>query len=82
LHKGSIALHGVSLTVNEVKGATIQVCLIPETLRKTNLKLFQVGDLINLETDLNVKSLLKTFDNKELLKKLSEQIRLSESEFL
>ncbi len=82
LQKGSIALHGVSLTVNEVKGATIQVCLIPETLRKTNLKLFQAGDLINLETDLNVKSLLKTFDNKELLKKLSEQIRLSESEFL
>ena len=82
LQKGSIALHGVSLTVNEVKGATIQVCLIPETLRKTNLKMFQVGDLINVETDLNIKSLLKTFDNKELLKKLSEQIRLSESEFL
>ncbi len=82
LQKGSIALHGVSLTVNEVKGATIQVCLIPETLRKTNLKMFQVGDYINIETDLNIKSLLKTFDNKELLKKLSEQIRLSESEFL
>lgn len=82
LNKGSIALHGVSLTVNEIRQNQIQVCLIPETIKKTNLSLFRAGDYINLESDYAIKSLLKTFENKELLKRISEQIGLNEGKSL
>jgi len=49
--KGSVALNGVSLTVNEVEDLHFSVCLIPETLRRTNLARLQVGDLVNVEVD-------------------------------
>src|SRR5690606_34790436 len=35
--KGSVSLKGVSLTINEVKDGKLSLCLIPETLRRTNL---------------------------------------------
>jgi riboflavin synthase len=50
-NKGSVALNGVSLTVNFVDGNKFGVCIIPETLRKTNLAEFSVGDFLNIETD-------------------------------
>lgn len=49
--KGSICLNGVSLTVNEVHGDIIEVCLIPETLRRTNLADIAVGSQVTLEVD-------------------------------
>ena len=49
--KAYIALNGVSLTVNEVKGSEIKLCLIPKTLEKTNLSDIQVGDKLNFEVD-------------------------------
>ena len=49
--KGSIAVHGVSLTVNEARGAEFEVNLIPHTLAVTTLKDLQVGDRVNLEVD-------------------------------
>ena len=49
--KGSIAVNGVSLTVNEVKDEHFSTCLIPETMKRTNLSKLQVGDLVNLEVD-------------------------------
>jgi riboflavin synthase len=49
--KGSIAIHGVSLTVNTVIGDVISVCLIPETQKRTNLSALKVGDLVNIEPD-------------------------------
>lgn len=55
--KGSITLHGVSLTVNEVEGPNISVCLIPETQKRTNLTSLQVGQTINLEPDYMAKAL-------------------------
>jgi riboflavin synthase len=55
--KGSIAIQGVSLTVNEVTASTLSVCLIPETLEITNLKALQVGDTVNLEADYFAKAL-------------------------
>ncbi len=75
LKKGSIALQGVSLTVNEFKDSKVQVCLIPETIRKTNLASLQPGDPIHIETDLNVKSFLKILENEELIKKISAQVQ-------
>jgi riboflavin synthase len=50
--KGSIALNGVSLTVNEVDGQRFGVNLIPYTLTHTTWGDRQPGDLVNLEVDL------------------------------
>lgn len=50
--KGSIAVHGVSLTVNEVAGARFHVNLIPHTLDVTTLKAARPGARVNLEVDL------------------------------
>ncbi len=49
--KGSIAVHGVSLTVNAVRGAEFEVNLIPHTLAATTLRHLRVGDGVNLEVD-------------------------------
>ena len=49
--KGSIAVHGVSLTVNAVRGAEFEVNLIPHTLAATTLRHLKVGDRVNLEVD-------------------------------
>ncbi|HYR00190.1 MAG TPA: riboflavin synthase, partial [Casimicrobiaceae bacterium] len=50
--KGSIAVHGVSLTVNGVSGARFHVNLIPHTLDVTTLKALRPGARVNLEVDL------------------------------
>lgn len=50
--KGSIALNGVSLTVNQLNGNEFSVNLIPHTLLITNLKNLRAGSRINLEVDL------------------------------
>lgn len=49
--KGSVALNGTSLTVNEVDGATFGVNIIPHTKSVTTWGQAQVGDAINLEID-------------------------------
>jgi riboflavin synthase len=49
--KGSVALDGVSLTVNEVEGDTFTVLIIPHTLAVTTLGALRVGDPVNLEID-------------------------------
>lgn len=49
--KGSIAVNGVSLTVNEVNGVEFTVNLIPHTLAATNLGELRAGDKVNLEVD-------------------------------
>jgi riboflavin synthase len=50
--KGSVALDGVSLTVNEVDGATFGVNVIPHTAEVTTLGARQPGDRVNLEIDM------------------------------
>jgi riboflavin synthase len=50
--KGSVALDGVSLTVNTVAGDTFSVLIIPHTLKVTTLGGLAVGDEVNLEVDL------------------------------
>ena len=50
--KGSVALDGVSLTVNEVAGDTFSVLIIPHTLAVTTLGWLGVDDQVNLEVDL------------------------------
>jgi riboflavin synthase len=50
--KGSIAVQGVSLTVNRVDGAEFEINLIPHTLAVTTLKNLVPGARVNLEVDL------------------------------
>ena len=49
--KGSVALDGVSLTVNAVEGDTFSVLIIPHTLQVTTLGALRMGDDVNLEVD-------------------------------
>ncbi len=49
--KGSVALDGVSLTVNQVEGDTFTVLIIPHTLAVTGLGGWREGDSVNLEID-------------------------------
>ena len=49
--KGSVALDGVSLTVNEVTGESFGVNIVPHTRRATTLGEVRPGDLVNLEVD-------------------------------
>jgi riboflavin synthase len=50
--KGSIAVQGVSLTVNGVKGTRFHTNIIPHTLEMTTLIAFKPGTRVNLEIDL------------------------------
>jgi len=49
--KGSVALDGVSLTVNRVAGERFEIMLIPHTLAETTLGALDAGDAVNLEVD-------------------------------
>ena len=60
--KGSIAVDGVSLTVNEVEGDVFGVNLIPVTLRETGLGRLAAGDRVNLEIDLLARYLARLMD--------------------
>ena len=50
--KGSITLDGISLTVVDAKKDVASVCLIPQTIKVTNFKSKNVGDKLNIETDI------------------------------
>ena len=49
--KGSVALDGVSLTVNAVEGDTFSVLIIPHTLQATTFGVLHKGDDVNFEVD-------------------------------
>jgi riboflavin synthase len=57
VHKGSIAVDGVSLTVSALSGTWFEVSLIPETLKRTTLGTRQPGEVVNLEVDVIAKYL-------------------------
>ena len=55
IKKGSIAIDGISLTVTEVMETSFSVSLIPHTAKETTLGFKDVGDRVNLETDIIAK---------------------------
>ncbi len=55
VHKGSIAVDGVSLTVVRIDDDGFDVSLIPETLERTNLGAAAPGQRVNLEVDVLAK---------------------------
>lgn len=64
VHKGSITLDGISLTVNDIDGDVIALSLIPETLRVTTLGYKEPGDKINVEADVLAKHVEKLMESK------------------
>jgi riboflavin synthase len=60
--KGSIAIDGVSLTVNEVEGSEFGVNIIPVTLRETGFGGISAGDRVNLEIDMLARYLARLTD--------------------
>lgn len=52
IRRGSIALNGISLTVAEKFDDSLRVCIIPETLSRTNLRNWKAGTAVNVEVDM------------------------------
>ncbi|MBJ6750719.1 riboflavin synthase [Geomonas anaerohicana] len=63
--KGSVAIDGISLTVNEVGPDSFSVNIIPHTASKTTLISKRVGDEVNIETDLLCRYLERLLAGKE-----------------
>ena len=55
VYKGSVAISGVSLTINQVIDQRIELCIIPATLEKTNLAGLKPQDIVNIEFDILAK---------------------------
>jgi riboflavin synthase len=62
--KGSVALDGVSLTVNAVTEETFSVLIIPHTLSVTTLGAAKRGDIMNLEIDLMARYAARLMETK------------------
>jgi riboflavin synthase len=52
VHKGSITVEGISMTINEIMDRAFTLAVIPHTAKETTLGLKQPGDVVNLEPDL------------------------------
>lgn len=63
--KGSIAVDGVSLTLVGVDGDRFNIAIIPHTLKNTTLGEMQVGDVVNIETDLLAKYVERQLESRK-----------------
>lgn len=52
VERGSICIDGISLTVVSIHENSLELVLIPETLKKTNASEWEVGSIVNIETDI------------------------------
>lgn len=64
--KGSVAVDGISLTVNECEKGSFSVAIIPFTLKHTNLRRLRVGDRVNIETDILGKYVQRLLEGRRL----------------
>lgn len=55
VHKGSVAIEGISLTIAAVEEDTISIAILPLTYWRTNLHTLQIGAPVNIEADVLVK---------------------------
>ncbi|MFZ2146382.1 MAG: riboflavin synthase [Sedimentisphaerales bacterium] len=60
--KGSVAVDGISLTIASIDQNSFSVAIIPETLNKTTLSRVKIGDEVNIETDIIVKTVKKQLE--------------------
>lgn len=59
--KGSVAIDGISLTINELTGNVISLLVIQHTIKSTALPEKRVGDILNIETDILAKYVERLF---------------------
>ena len=64
IYKGSIAIDGVSLTIANLRSNSIEISIIPYTLKHTPLGIKDVGSLVNIETDMIAKYVEKNLKYK------------------
>lgn len=69
--KGSITINGISLTVADIYKNKFKVAIIPHTFENTNLKYLNVGDYVNIETDILGKYVEKMLLSKDNDSKIS-----------
>jgi riboflavin synthase len=67
VHKGSVAVDGVSLTVSELGPTGFGVSLIPETLARTTLGQAAVADIVNVEVDVLAKHVERLLQDRDLV---------------
>ena len=60
--KGSVAVNGVSLTVAKVDKGGFSIAVIPTTLKETTLAALKVGQAVNIETDIIVKTIKSSLE--------------------
>jgi riboflavin synthase len=72
--KGSVTVDGISLTINDVTANGFSIAIIPHTAKVTTLGLKQVGDLVNLESDLIGKYVERLLQERDQLPKITPVI--------
>jgi riboflavin synthase len=55
VHKGSVAIEGISLTIADFDGEVISIAILPLTYWRTNLHSLAIGAPVNVEADVLVK---------------------------
>jgi riboflavin synthase len=80
--KGSVAVDGISLTVNDVDKSGFEFVIIPHTLKMTNIEHKNVGDTVNLETDILAKYVEKLANNSKERKNKVDAAYLAEHGFI
>ncbi len=60
--KGSVAVDGISLTVSNMNKSSFSVAIIPQTLEKSTLGKAKIGDAVNIETDIIVKTVKRQLE--------------------
>ena len=55
--KGSVSVDGISLTISSMDEDGFSVAVIPETLKRTTLGVAKIGDMVNIETDIIIKTI-------------------------
>ncbi len=69
IDKGSIAVDGISLTINRCQDTFFEVNIIPETARQTTILQKKEGDLVNIETDFFAKYIDKFLTKERIAEK-------------
>ncbi len=73
--KGSIAIDGISLTINEIKGNIISLNIIPHTIQSTNLQFRKQNDIVNIEFDILGKYVLNILESERKEEKLENLLK-------
>ena len=75
VHKGSICIDGISLTIAEVNDTFFRLSIIPHTLKQTTAEDWKIGREVNIETDIigrYIENMLKNDDSGLTMNRLAE----------